>query len=138
VGNHIIQVMGVPLNGFCWYLGQGGATCDAVCADAGGVNQANDAVKTLPDDCSGGMDGQPSTWFFNNGNACGWTMPYGTPTGYRTLGHGYNNMDNAGRKTGFMGRCDQGGLAGAGTFPGDANDSTGTGNSRCDVCACSH
>jgi hypothetical protein len=124
-GGAILAAMGNPMNGFCWYLSGMGSTCDQVCAASGGMNQATAAFQTLVDDCNGGGVGQPATFFFQNGNACGWTGPTGAATGYTTLGHGYNGST-------YYGKC-TGGAMGTGTFPGDISDN----NTRCVVCACS-
>ena len=126
-GGAILAAMGTPMYGACWYLSATGRTCDAVCAAAGGVNQANALVNAFVEDCNGGANGQPSTWFFQNGNRCGWTGAAGAATGYRTLGHGYS----AGQ---YYGKCaNNGGSPGTGTFPGDTSDAA----NRCTVCACS-
>ncbi len=127
VGGAILAVMPNKLNGYCWYLSQQGSTCDQVCAAAAGAtNQANAAFNTLVDDCNGGGVGQPATWFYQNGNACGWTGPTGAATGYKTLGHGYNAST-------YYGHCNGANATGTGTFPGTTSDN----NTRCIVCACS-
>jgi hypothetical protein len=108
---------------FCWYLGAPGATCDAVCAEILGTNLAVAASTSFPDSCDAPTAGDVSTWFYNHGNACGWS---GTgATGYKTLGYGYQ----AGA---YFGKCAAGASMGNGAFPGDTNNST----IRCVVCPC--
>lgn len=145
VGGHILMAQGRPYLGYCWYLGTGGSSGDDVCADAGGVNKGNDAINVLMDDCVGGAAGQPSQWFYDNGNAEGWLGPYvNPPTGYRTLGHGYTNGSGLGRKQAYVGRCNMGGIANVGAFPGEINDTKSPGganpdnNCRSVVVACDH
>ena len=136
VGGSIGAIMGTPMYGFCWYLGIGGANCDQVCADSGGENMAADASVAFDDDCNGGADGQPATWFFNNANSCDWTHPNGAKTGYHTVGHGYSTLDPSVSRQGvYIGKCnDNSLLLSCGTFPMSMNDD----NTRCTVCACSH
>src|SRR5262249_10318251 len=99
------------LYGFCWYLGSTGSSCDVVCADLGGINLANQAANSFPDNCNGPQPNDVSTYFFQNGNACSWTGKAGA-TGYHTLGYGHIN-------NGYYGKCAAGMSLGNGAFPGD-------------------
>ena len=91
----------------------------AVCLLLGGCGDSTSDTASDP-------NGQPSTYFFNNGNACGWTGPQGTSTGYKSLGHGYSGGT-------FYGKCSTGmNTTGTGTFPGTASDDP----SRCVDCPC--
>jgi hypothetical protein len=138
VGGDVAAVMGTPLYGFCWYLGVGGATCDTVCNETGGTNEAIAADASFPDDCMAmAPDGQVSVWFQQNANACSWDPNLYVATGYHTLGQGYTVADMGGRVGRYVGKCGMG-LTNSGTYPGDSNDSVALGSGRCVVCACSN
>ncbi|MBN2201269.1 choice-of-anchor J domain-containing protein, partial [bacterium] len=62
-------------NGFCWYLGAGGATCDTVCTGASGQNLAWIAQNALPEHCESPALSDVSTWFHRHGNAAAWFGP---------------------------------------------------------------
>ncbi len=109
--------------GFCWYLGQPGKSCDQVCSAVGGSNLAYSAEGEWSDNCSAPDTDDISTWFYNNGNAAGWSST--GATGYHTLGYGYTGSQ-------YYGKCSAGTSTGNGAYPGDSNgDST-----RSVVCAC--
>ena len=107
--------------GYCWYLGDGGETCDDICSELGGSNYATNASSSFSDSCNSPSSADISTWFFNNGNAAGWTGA--GATGYYTLGYGYEGSS-------YYGKCASGGSMNHGTFPGDPNNS-GTRNLVC-------
>jgi hypothetical protein len=92
------------------------------------ANQAANAYANMPDDCSGGGANQPATYFFQNGDKGGWLLPNGSPTSFRTLGHGYS----AGNGGVYYGKCGAPGvMSGVGAFPGEIDSPT-----RNLVCAC--
>jgi hypothetical protein len=108
-------------HGYCWYLTEDGVTCDVICSNVGGSNLANDVEAAFPSNSSEWPDtcGTPNaaevvSWFYNNGNAGGWTNdPSGTS--HHTFGYGYRGQQHYGK---CMGSHEQG------TFPNTNNSSS--------------
>ncbi|HEX9619123.1 MAG TPA: hypothetical protein VF989_03245 [Polyangiaceae bacterium] len=112
------------LHGFCWYLGDDGVNCDAVCEDVGGTNLFNDAQGAFTDSCSSPSATSLTKWFYDNDNPGGWSSSVGNTT-YRTLGYGYRGGSH-------YGKCAAGTSTGNGAAPGDVNNDA----TRSLVCAC--
>lgn len=109
---------------FCWYLSNGGITCDQVCGDLGGANLAYGAEGEWADNCSSAGADDVSTWFLNNGNPGNWNATTHS-TSYHTLGYGYDGGT-------YYGKCSTGSNLGAGAYPSE----TTSGLTRNLVCAC--
>ena len=110
--------------GLCWYLSLQGETCDTICSVVGGSNLASSADGLWSDHCSAAEPGDVSTWFYDNGNAAGWSSATGS-TSYHSLGYGYTGSH-------YYGKCSSGTATSHGTYPGDNNGSS----TRSLVCPC--
>ena len=116
--------------GFCWYLGNQGVTCDAVCKELGGTNLANKAKNAWKGDykCKGPPGtAEMSTYFYQNGNACKWSGPY---NGYMASSVG--TLGGGRSKDTYHGKCIKSNSGPVGTFPGDSNKT----KIMCPVCVC--
>jgi len=109
--------VGGPMSryGFCWYIADGGNTCDNVCAAVGGENLAYEAENAWPDACTAAPTGDDIvTDLFVRGNEGGWTGP-GAGNGCWSLGWGWGADDGE-----YYGKCTTG-TAHCGAYPSDPN-----------------
>lgn len=96
---------------YCYYLGQAGMTCDAVCSGLGGTNLAAHVDSLWPERCE-----QPpgpedvSTWFYVNANFGGWTGP-GIVSYFRSIGYGHTGDE-------YYGKCSYANMS-LGAYPGE-------------------
>eukprot|EP00163_Fabomonas_tropica_P003635 TRINITY_DN1312_c0_g1_i2.p1 TRINITY_DN1312_c0_g1~~TRINITY_DN1312_c0_g1_i2.p1 ORF type:complete len:707 (+),score=113.54 TRINITY_DN1312_c0_g1_i2:616-2736(+) len=106
-------------NGYCWYLGQGGKSCDEVCKSVGGHNLVGGALFDAPQDCyrheaysaNKKYGPQPVDVIFKErGNPAGWT-------GYQTNGKDFLRQQST--DPFLYGRITPGGGIKGGSFYGN-------------------